>query len=169
MNAASPSVPAVPPYAGLVTRVVAFVLDLLIINGLLLGISIAVGLVIEAFGTFSPDVNLGSAVAAGFVWGLASAAYFVTGWSLTGQTPGMRAMGVKVLTADGGSLVRPRRGLLRVIGMVLAALPLMAGYLPILVSDRRQGFHDYLARTVVVYVERERPPVPSRRAVAADS
>jgi uncharacterized RDD family membrane protein YckC len=34
---------------------------------------------------------------------------------------------------------------------VLAAIPLFAGYLPILFSDRRRGFHDWLARTVVVF------------------
>ena len=40
---------------------------------------------------------------------------------------------------------------IRIIGMVLAAIPLFAGYLPILTNDRRQGFHDKLARTVVRY------------------
>ena len=165
MSAAPQNLAAEPAYAGIITRAVAFVLDLLIVNGILLGTGIAVGLVIEAFGTF-PDVDAQGALAAGFVWSISLAAYFVAGWSLTGQTLGMRALGVKVLTADGGSLLRPRRGLLRVAGMVLAAIPLMAGYLPILVSDRRQGLHDFIARTVVVYVERERPPVPHRSAVA---
>ena len=33
----------------------------------------------------------------------------------------------------------------------LAAIPLFAGYVPILFSDRRRGFQDWLARTVVVF------------------
>jgi hypothetical protein len=39
--------------------------------------------------------------------------------------------------------------------MVLAAIPLMAGYALILFNDRRQGFHDKLARTTVIYVPEE--------------
>jgi uncharacterized RDD family membrane protein YckC len=165
VSAAAAGVAARAPYAGIVTRAVAFVLDLLILNGLLLGTGIVVGLVIEAFGTFSPDLDAQGALAAGAVWSLAFLAYFTVCWSLTGQTPGMRALGVKVLTTDGVRL-RPRRGVLRVIGMAIAAIPLMAGYLPILITDRRQGLHDFIARTVVVYVERERPSVPHRGPVA---
>jgi uncharacterized RDD family membrane protein YckC len=78
----------------------------------------------------------------------------------------MRALGIKVLTTKGDRLL-PRRGLLRVIGMGLAAIPLMAGYLPILITERRQGVPDFLARTVVLYVEQDRPAVPHHREVAA--
>ena len=35
--------------------------------------------------------------------------------------------------------------------MVLAAIPLCAGFLLILVDDRRRGLQDVLARTVVLY------------------
>jgi uncharacterized RDD family membrane protein YckC len=152
------------PYAGIVTRAVAFVIDLLILNGVLIGTSVVVGLVISAFSNVKVDPDVGGVLAAGAVWSLAFAAYFITWWSLTGQTLGMRVLGIKVLTTKGDRLL-PRRGLLRVIGMALAAIPLMAGYLPILVTDRRQGLPDFLARTVVVYVEQERP-VPHRRAAA---
>jgi uncharacterized RDD family membrane protein YckC len=150
-------------YAGIVTRTVAFVIDLLILNGALFGGALVVGLIIEAFGKFSPDVDVQSALLAGVVWSLAFATYFTAWWSLTGQTPGMRALGVKVVTVTGDRL-RPRRGLLRVIAMVIAAIPFFAGYLLILVRDRRQGLHDLIARTVVVYVEREQPATPHRRA-----
>jgi len=43
-----------------------------------------------------------------------------------------------------------RRSLLRFAALVLAALPLFAGFLPVLVEDRRRGLHDMLAGTVVV-------------------
>jgi uncharacterized RDD family membrane protein YckC len=151
-----------PPYAGIVTRAVAFVLDLLILNGILFGGALVVGLIIEAFGTFTVDLDFEGALLATATWSAAFAIYFTAWWSLTGQTPGMRALGVKVL-ATTGDRIRPRRGLLRVIGMTLAAIPFFAGYLMILVNDRRRGLHDLIARTVVVYVERERP-VPHRRA-----
>ena len=37
-------------------------------------------------------------------------------------------------------------------------------YLPILLRDDRRGLHDLLARSVVQYAERKRPPRPLRRA-----
>ena len=141
-------------------------IDLLILNGVLFGGALVVGLIIEAFGRFSPHLDPGGAVLAGVVWSLAFAIYFTAWWSLTGQTPGMRALGVKVLTSVGDRL-RPRRGLLRVIAMAIAAIPFFAGYLLILVRDRREGLHDLIARTVVVYVEPDRPATSHRRVVSS--
>ena len=93
-----------------------------------------------------------------------AAGYFVTFWSATGQTPGDRVMGILVISADGERRLRPRRSVVRLVGMVLAALPCFAGYLLILVDDRRRGLHDRLARTVVVYVPQAERAV--RRATA---
>jgi uncharacterized RDD family membrane protein YckC len=163
VSAVDPGVAVGQPYAGIVTRAVAFVVDLLVLNGILFGGALAVGLVIEAFGKFSVHLDLGGALLAAAVWSLACATYFTAWWSLTGQTPGMRALGIKVLTVTGDRLPA-RRGLLRVIGMAIAAIPFFAGYLLILVRDRRQGLHDLIARTQVVYVERDRPAAPYRRA-----
>jgi len=38
----------------------------------------------------------------------------------------------------------------RLVGVVLATIPLFAGFLPILFTDRRRGLADWLADTVVV-------------------
>jgi uncharacterized RDD family membrane protein YckC len=165
VNAAAQATIAEGPYAGIVTRAVAFVVDLLILNGLLFGGALVVGLIIEAFGTFAPHLNTGGIALAGAIWSIAFATYFTLWWSLTGQTPGMRALGIKVLPSHGDRLP-PRRGLVRVLGMLVAAIPFFAGYLLILVQSRRRGLHDLIARTVVVYVEAERPRPPYRRAEA---
>jgi uncharacterized RDD family membrane protein YckC len=83
--------------------------------------------------------------------------YFATFWSTTGQTPGARVMGVRVVCASGTEPVRLRAAVVRLAGMVLAAIPLFAGFLLILVDDRRRGLQDRLARTVVVYASDESP------------
>jgi len=75
--------------------------------------------------------------------------YFVGFWISTGQTPGARVMRFRILGSDGERLI-PRRALLRCIGLVLAALPLFAGYFMILFDDRRRGLQDRSARTVAV-------------------
>ena len=78
-----------------------------------------------------------------------TAGYFVAFWSATGQTPGNRVMRIRVVTAS-GERVKPRRGVVRCVGLVLAALPLFAGYALILFDRQRRGLQDRLAGTVVV-------------------
>ena len=137
-------------YAGFVTRAIAFAIDVALIDLAAAFVAIVVGLGITAFEL--PDVVVTIAIAIG---GLAFVAwfvgYFATFWSTTGQTPGARVMGVRVVCDGGGGPVRPGAAVVRLAGMALAAIPLFAGFLLILVDDRRRGLQDRLARTVVVY------------------
>jgi uncharacterized RDD family membrane protein YckC len=91
--------------------------------------------------------------------------YFVTFWSTTGQTPGARMMRMRVVApgATGGH-IGPRRALVRLGAMILAAIPLLAGYFMVLFDDRRRGLHDRLARTVVVDAPDTETAVRRRRA-----
>ena len=84
------------------------------------------------------------------LWLVWAVAYFVTFWSTTGQTPGNRLLRIKVVRARDGGVPRPRQSLIRFVGLTLAAIPLGAGFLPILFDDRRRGLQDMLARTVVI-------------------
>ena len=137
-----------PRYVGLVTRAIAFALDGLIIDGVAIVTAAVVALTFSVLSL--PDELKKVAVAGGGVaFLLWTVGYFVTFWSTTGQTPGNRALRIRVRTASGGRML-PRRALLRFVGLTLAALPLFAGFLLILVDDRRRGLHDRLARTVVV-------------------
>ena len=71
--------------------------------------------------------------------------------SATGQTPGNRVMRIRVEDARGGGSIPARRAVLRFFALVLAAIPLCAGILMILVDRRRRGLQDVLARTYVVH------------------
>ena len=103
----------------------------------------------------------GVVVAAFATWGwiVLMSAYLVNFWTLTGQTPGMRFMGIRVTTYRG---VTPGfvRALRRLAGFYLAAIPFGAGFLLILIDDRRRGLQDRIARTLVVHDTRKK-----RRAV----
>lgn len=83
-------------------------------------------------------------------WALVMTIYFVGSWSGAGQTPGMRLLGVRVQDARGNAPSVPR-SLLRLVGLVLAIIPLGAGFLPVLFDRDRRGLHDYLAGTRVPY------------------
>jgi uncharacterized RDD family membrane protein YckC len=138
-----------PRYEGLVTRAIAFAIDAAAIN--VVGFAVG-GIVALAVSVLSlPDALDGVLLAVGGVLFVAwSIGYFVVFWSTTGQTPGSRAMRIRLCRAGDGAVVKPRVAVIRVVYLVLAALPLFAGFLTILVDDRRRGVNDMLAGTVVV-------------------
>jgi uncharacterized RDD family membrane protein YckC len=136
------------PYAGLATRGVAFVIDAVITHVVVLLAAAIVWLVTSIVGELRPEwlANL----IAGVAWIVFVALCFWT----TGQTPGMRAMGVRVLSRDDAPPTFVR-SLVRLVGLVLAIVPFFAGFLPVLFDDRRRALQDFLAGTVVVYADRE--------------
>jgi uncharacterized RDD family membrane protein YckC len=149
----------VPPpsvaYVGLVTRALAFAIDAALINGIAILVTAVLSLTVSIVQI--PDSWIAVAVAAGgMAWLLWTIGYFVAFWSARGQTPGSRALRIRVVPTEGAAL-RPRRALVRFGALLLAALPLGAGFLIILFDDRRRGLHDRIARTVVIEAPRERP------------
>lgn len=138
-------------YAGLATRVISFVLDAAVINVVAIFVGVGAVLIQGVLHLPSDVQKIIQAIGAG-AYVIGTVGYFVAFWSSTGQTPGARVMQIQVRAAGGGAL-KTRRALLRCIGVILAALPLFAGFVPILYNGRRRGFQDWCARTVVVQVE----------------
>jgi uncharacterized RDD family membrane protein YckC len=149
------------PYAGLVSRTVAVAIDAVTLT---IGFAIAsgvLGLILSLFTAVevsSPGAVLGAAA----MWSVVVSGYFVLFWTLTGETPGMRLMALRVISRDGDPLGFGQ-ALLRLIGAILAAIPFFAGYLLILVDDRRRGLHDMIAGTTVIYAPKSHtstaPPI----------
>jgi uncharacterized RDD family membrane protein YckC len=134
------------PDVGLVTRVISWAVDILLINLVAIITGLGAQLIASIFPITKNLKPLLLAIAAGVyvVW---AAAYFVVFWSMSGQTPGARLMQVRLVTPGGGK-VKPVRALVRWIGMNVAMLPLPWGYVPI--PFKRLGFPDWLAHTRVI-------------------
>jgi uncharacterized RDD family membrane protein YckC len=144
-----------------VTRSVAFVIDAAIVNAVAFAVGASASLALSIFGISLDELPAGVSLGVGAGgWLVLSLVYFAGSWALAGQTWGMRLMTIRVVQANGEPLSF-RRGLRRLVGMVIAALPLFAGYLLILVDDRRRGLHDRLAGTVVVFLTEEEKQVRS--------
>lgn len=137
------------PYVGLVTRVISWCVDVVLINVVAIITGLGIELVVSVFPVTKNLKPLFVAVAGG-VYVLWTAAYFVAFWSITGQTIGSRLMQVRLVTPSGGK-VKPVRALVRWIAMNLAMFPLPWGYLPI--PLKRLGFPDWLAHTRVIQTE----------------
>jgi uncharacterized RDD family membrane protein YckC len=135
-------------YAGLVTRAIAFAIDALIIDIAALATGAVVALALSLL-SISKEANAIILAIGGVAFVLWSVGYFVVFWSTTGQTPGNRIMHIRVVRAVDGESIAPRYALVRMAGLVLATLPLFAGFVPILLTDRRRGLQDWLAGTTV--------------------
>jgi uncharacterized RDD family membrane protein YckC len=154
------------PYAGVATRAVALAID----AALAQIIVFAGGAILALVGSLVADVRLDTLgrVLAAAAWVAVVATYFVLFWSTAGQTPGMRLMGLRVMTDRGGH-PGVMRSVVRVVGLGLAIVPLFLGFLPVLVDARRRGLQDFLAGTVVLYTDRELPPAAERAVAPAPS
>jgi uncharacterized RDD family membrane protein YckC len=157
-------------YAGFSSRLLAFWIDIILVTiivllgaGLLAAFStiLPVPKIMEIFTNLFPGMGGGI----NYVIGLLSFSvvatllyilYNLIFWALTGQTPGKALIGLRIVGKN-GQQVNPLRGLLRLIGYLLGFVTLGFGFLWILVSDRRQGWHDLLAGTYVIYTWAARP------------
>ncbi len=158
MQPPTPAQPPSPPrYAGFVTRVIACLLDMAVLAGVVLLLAAAtqaLGALLTLYGVlFSRPAQAAGPVriAIAIVGLVAIVVYPIIFWVLAGQTPGKALMGLRVVRLDQKPMTIGR-ALARYGGYWLAALPLFLGFLWILLDRRRQGWHDKLAGTCVIYV-----------------
>ena len=143
--------------AGLVTRALAMGVDGAIVAGIFFAGTAVVDFTVSAFGEFDRSSTV--AIVLGIIaLVVLSWSYLFFFWTLTGQTPGMRFLGIRLDDYDGTPHLSARTAVRRLFGLVLAAIPLGAGFFMILFSDRRRGLHDRIARTEVILVNRRGNP-----------
>jgi len=145
--------------AGFASRLCAFALDLVIINFAFILATAAVGVVLRYF-NFDNLFNIGEepTTLGRIVVSLISAVAFLISyfvypvffWVTIGQTPGKLLFGLRVIRTDGQRL-GVGKSFLRCIGYWISAIFLFFGFLWILFDDRRQGWHDKIAGTYVIY------------------
>jgi uncharacterized RDD family membrane protein YckC len=136
------------PFAGIATRALAFGIDAALVIVVYASISALIAVASSLVGELRPAWLAGLLLGVGLT--LIAGIYFVTFWSGTGQTPGMRLLGLR-LWGPRGDPPSLGRSLARAVGTAIAIIPLFAGYLPVLFDSRRRGLPDFLAGTVVVY------------------
>jgi uncharacterized RDD family membrane protein YckC len=69
-----------------------------------------------------------------------------------GQTPGMNALGIRVISFDGSGAIGYGRAFIRWISGYLSAIPLFLGFFWMLWDKEKQCWHDKSASDVVVPV-----------------
>lgn len=162
--------PRLASYAGFVSRLMAMVVDLLLIGAVWVGGGIATDFIAQTSGIsqivqfleglFSWVTPLQQFVlSATFEVAIlltVSYCYFAFLYTFGGASLGKYLMGLRVVRSDGRPLSGAQAGL-RTVSYVASALPVYVGFLNVLLDDRRRAWHDRIAGTVVVHVWRARP------------
>jgi len=138
-------------FGGAASRGVALVIDAALAQLAYLIVGGSLALILELAGGLSRGAIAGGLFGGG--WFVVTAIYFVAFWSITGATPGLALMRLRVVTAAGAPPSVPR-SIVRFVGLILAIIPLLAGFVPVFFDKRRRALQDFMAGTVVV---RERP------------
>lgn len=177
MTAPTPSAPASGlVYADVPNRVIAFIIDAIVIAVIMFFVTIVLGAIGLAAGMFgsSGGTTIGSIVFA-VISVLIGAGYFIYTWTSMRATVGMKALGMQIGNAADGATLTQDQAIRRylalaapgIVGSALAGVPVIGPLLSLLSlawiiyllyttsqSPTKQGFHDVFAGTMVVKAAR---------------
>ena len=124
--------------AGFFSRLIAYLIDAVIV-------AIPVGIVAIIFTNQEGRLSLIGAI----LYAVISVGYYVYFWSGSGQTPGKKWLGVRVVSTD-GEIISAGRAVLRLIGYAISGLFFGLGFLWAAWDSESQGWHDKIANTYVI-------------------
>jgi uncharacterized RDD family membrane protein YckC len=136
--------------AGFISRLEAFVIDVIVVTLVSLGAVRLFELIYNffRFNRIWPDlINLPYAPVISF---FVMVVYFIYFWALIGATPGKLLIGLQIVRRDGSDLSLGR-SFVRLFGYWVSAIPLFLGFIWILFNQGHQGWHDKMADTHVIY------------------
>jgi uncharacterized RDD family membrane protein YckC len=129
-------------YAGFWIRVAAAIIDSIIVAIALIPIAMIVG--------WNSTYTSGMSSGLEWAWQLLCAIFYIFCWIKFAGTPGKRLLRLKVLDEKSGNHVTVGQGIIRYIGYIPATLVLFIGLIWVAFDSKKQGWHDKMAKTVVV-------------------
>ena len=143
-------------YAGFFIRLAAFLLDMLLVNVLLVFIRLPVWCIKLVLGdTFLFSPVLFSYDIFDILYYLLTVGYFILATYFCGTTLGKYLMQIKVISTDGKPLTFVSVLIRETVGRYLCTIILYIGYMIAGWDNEKQGLHDRIADTYVVY--RDKP------------
>ena len=144
------------PSPFLLRRLAAIVYDTLLVLPLIM-VSVAVFLGLRSLLVATPETDGVAPLDAGLVRLVALLtvmAFYSAFWLKSGQTLGMQAWRIKLVTHAGGA-PDARQAILRCLGALVSAACLGLGFLWCLVDRRGRYWHDYLSDTELVLLPKK--------------
>jgi uncharacterized RDD family membrane protein YckC len=136
-------------YAGSVSRFAAYSIDLVVSTAVfVLGLA-AISWGVRIVSGHDVSWNRSNVVVA-IIFVLWQFLYFGYCWAVSGRTPGMAMLGIRVVRAD-GTILPPKQAVLRSLVFPLSFLLFGLGFIGILVQHEHRALHDLIAGSAVVY------------------
>lgn len=129
-------------YAGFWIRFWALLLDGLIFSL----VSAPIFVVLGYFGLYSVEEFGLIDVISNILW----VVIYVFCWVKFAGTPGKRLLKLKILDAQTGNHIAVSQALIRYVGYVISSVVFGLGLLWVAFDSKKQGWHDKMAKTVVV-------------------
>jgi uncharacterized RDD family membrane protein YckC len=146
-------------HAGVISRALAMLIDGVFVNLSFTAIVAVATLVDNAFGGGGGGASSFAIAVGSTAWLSLGALYLVGFWSLAGQTPGMRFVGIRL----GVPRLPLRRSLKRLVGLGFSVVTFGIGFLGIVFGEQRRAWEDRFSGTDVIYDERRPEPAPWSR------
>ncbi|HET7416261.1 MAG TPA: RDD family protein [Solirubrobacterales bacterium] len=150
--------------AGAISRGLAMLVDGVFVNLAFTAFAALITLAANAFGGNGGGGSSLAIAVGSTAWLSFGAVYLVGFWSLVGQTPGMRFLGIRL----GEDRLPPRRSFRRLVGLGLSVVAFGIGFLGIVFGERRRAWDDRLSGSEVVYDERRPEPAPWSQATRSE-
>ena len=144
------------------------------IDGLLLGfftflLTLVLGFIAMFLGMFTYNPNEPLPIDRLIVLSAAilSLLYYVGAWTKSGQTLGKTMVGLRIVNTN-GTPISGGKAFLRYIGYIISGMLFSLGFLWLAFDSKRQGWHDKIAGTVVIYSDSRFSPEDSVAFVPSD-
>jgi uncharacterized RDD family membrane protein YckC len=144
-------------FAGFWIRVLAYIVDQVVILVIVTAVSFVIGIVfgLAAGGRLSSDAQTGLTVVVLIAEVIIIVAYQMISLSSRWQaTPGKRLCGIYVIRANGAK-IGPGLALGRYLSVVLSAMILYIGLIMVAFTNQKRGLHDMICNTRVIYGKAE--------------
>ena len=127
-------------------RLVAYILDSLVLFAIMF-----VGMIVLVPFAFAGRGSAGIAFLVFFLLLIVVfIGYFPFFWARGGQTPGMKPFRLYVVRDSDGGPISGGQAFLRLLGYWVNGIAFYIGFIWVFVDDRRRGWHDLIAGTLVV-------------------
>jgi uncharacterized RDD family membrane protein YckC len=142
-------------FAGHGPRLLAYIVDTIVLFAIFMGcFAILGGVALGAARVESFGLAAGGAALGFLLIFIVAIGYFPFFWWRGGQTPGMRLFGLRVVRDRDGGPLSGGQAALRLLGFWVNSVAFYIGFAWVLIDQRRRGWHDLIAQTVVIEVPR---------------
>ncbi len=133
-------------------RLLAWIIDCFIVGALVTAVAVFGGLLTAAGALNDNPATIGGGILFIVLGTFAvTLGYFPWFWARRGATPGMGVFGLRVVRDSDGGPISGGQAIMRLIGYWVSGLVFYLGYIWIFIDERKRGWHDLIAGTLVVH------------------